>query len=246
MKRSLAVVDTSGLEPGAPRTIAESVYRRIRTDIVWGHLPPDAPLRSDGLREKYAVGISPLREALTRLATEGLVIGVEQKGFRVAPVTEHDVTDTMQTRFVVEKEALTASLKQGDLSWEISLFASFHALSSTAIPNAPGDAAENWARRHRQFHMALIAACGSTLQIELAGMLFDRAERHRVWALKLMLQTRSRLRRNVLAEHRSIYDAAVARNSKAAVDALGRHYEATADQVIAALQNGSRKRRKAG
>ena len=48
---------------GAPRTVTEATYQRLRQDIIWGRLPPDTPLRSDELRAAYAVGISPLREA---------------------------------------------------------------------------------------------------------------------------------------------------------------------------------------
>lgn len=246
MKRSLAVVETTGVETDVPRTVTESVYRRIRNDIVWGRLQPDAPLRSDELRETYDVGISPLREALTRLDAEGLVTSVEQRGFRVAPVTANDVSDTMETRLTIEKPALAKSIQRGDLGWESALVAGFHSLSRIEIPHGPGKDAEIWARHHRQFHMCLIAACGSPLQIELAGMLFDRAERHRVWALKLMLQTRSRQRRNIASEHRKIYDAAVARNAKAAVDALDYHYRTTADMVVAVLQSGTKRTRRAG
>jgi hypothetical protein len=68
-------------------------------------LAPGSPLRSDQLRARYDVGISPLREALTRLVSERLVTSVGQRGFRVAPLTAYDVEDTMMTRIVIEREA---------------------------------------------------------------------------------------------------------------------------------------------
>ncbi|MBF9234851.1 GntR family transcriptional regulator [Microvirga alba] len=243
MKRSLAIQPSAppGNSPetaeAAPKTLAEATYWRLRSDIVWGKLPPGSPLRSDELRAAYDVGISPLREALSRLAVEQLVTTVGQRGFRVAPITAADVLDVMETRLVIEREALTRSIKAGDLSWETNLVASFHSLSRLPIPHGPGNAAESWARHHRNFHMALLAACGSDWQLRLAGLLFDQAERYSmVRALKV---SAPKLTRDTISEHKQILDAALARNSKAAVAALEKHYRATTKQVLAALQLSS-------
>src|SRR5271170_4994951 len=139
MKRSVAEVHAINPDQtGVSRTIAESTYRRIRQDILWGRFVPGSPLRSDQLRARYGVGISPLREALTRLASERLVTTVGQRGFRVAPLTAYDVEDTMATRLVIEGEALARSMERGDIAWETSVVGAFHALSRHPIPKAPG------------------------------------------------------------------------------------------------------------
>src|ERR1700688_4805330 len=98
-----------------PRTIAESAYHRLRQDILWGQFAPGSPLRSDELRARYGVGVSPLREALMRLVSERLVTVVGQRGFRAAPLTAYDVEDTMATRLVIEGQALTRSIERGDM-----------------------------------------------------------------------------------------------------------------------------------
>jgi DNA-binding GntR family transcriptional regulator len=180
MKRSVAeAVPPEPDHNGVPRTIAESIYRRLRQDILWCRFAPGAPLRSDQLRARYGVGISPLREALTRLASERLVTAVGQRGFRVAPLTAYDVEDTMATRLVIEGEALTRSIERGDIVWETSVVAAFHALSRNPIPT-PGQSTEVWAVAHRRFHLALLSACGSRWHMQLADLLFDQAERHRI------------------------------------------------------------------
>ena len=67
MKRSVAEIHAIHPDQtGGSRTIAESAYRRIRQDILWGRFAPGSPLRSDELRARYGVGVSPLHEALTR------------------------------------------------------------------------------------------------------------------------------------------------------------------------------------
>jgi len=234
MKRSVAAgyLETAD-QNDAPRTIAESIYRRLRQDILWVRLAPGSRLRSDELRARYNVGISPLREALARLVSERLVTSVGQQGFRVAPLTVYDVEDTKATRIVIEREALARSIENGDIAWETALVAAFHALSRNPIPKEPGPATELWATHHRQFHMALLSACGSRWHMELAGLLFDQAERHRMLRVKFGPQTK--LKRDTVREHKRIFEAALSRDVKAAVRALERHYETTARQVAAVM-----------
>jgi GntR family transcriptional regulator, carbon starvation induced regulator len=234
MKRSVAEAhSTAPAHDDLPRTIAESIYRRIRQDILWVQLAPGAALRSDQLRARYNVGISPLREALTRLVSERLVTSVGQRGFRVAPLTAYDVEDTMQMRLLIERDALARSIENGDIAWETAVVASFHALSRNPIPTGPGAPTESWAIHHRQFHMALISACGSRWQMDLAGLLFDQAERHRMLRTKFAPQ--QKLRRDTMREHKQIFEATLARDVKAAIRALEKHYATTAKQVGAVL-----------
>lgn len=234
MKRSIVqVTESEAAGSDVPRTVAEAVYQRLREDIVWNRLPPNAALRSDELRATYGVGVSPLREALSRLVAEHLVTTVGQKGFRVAPVTAAGVVDIMETRLVIEKEALMRSLRGGDLAWETEVVASYHGLSRVAIPRGPGDDVESWARHHRRFHMSLLSACGSHWLFEFAKLLFDQAERHR--AIRARLVPRPKLNRDIAAEHKKIFEAVLARDAKAAVSALDGHYRKTAEHVTAAL-----------
>ncbi len=244
MKRSVTALHALDPNDGdAPRTVTESTYRRIRQDILWGHLAPGAPLRSDELRARYSVGISPLREALTRLSSERLVTAVGQRGFAVAPLTAEDVQDTAKTRIIIEREALTRSIQAGGIDWETAVVAAFHPLSRHVTPTKPGRETEIWARHHRQFHMALISACGSRWLIELAGLLFDQAERYRI--IRAAAASVAKLKRDIGREHKQIFEAAIARDAKAAVQALERHYDSTAAQAVAALNARSRLRRSA-
>lgn len=219
------------------KTVSEAVYRQFRQDILWGKLPPSAPLRSSELRHTYDVGISPLREALSRLASEKLVTLSGQRGFRVAPLTIEDVLDTMETRIILESEALARSIHSGSLEWETGVVSSFHALSRIEAPQGPGEKAESWAKHHRKFHMALIAGCGSRWVMTLAKSLFDHAERHRIIAIQDPAETR-----DTVTEHRRLMEATLAGNVKAAVAALDYHYRATADLVVKAITESEKQR----
>jgi DNA-binding GntR family transcriptional regulator len=223
---------------GEPRTLAEAVYRRLRNDILWGKLRPGTALKSDELRKNYSIGISPLREALSRLTSERLVTASGQRGFRVAPLTSEDVRDTMETRIVIEREALTRSIEVGDITWEKDIVASFHALSRIPIPESQGIHAETWAKHHRDFHMALLAACGSRWQSELAALLFDQADRHR--SVSVLIVTLERVQRDANKEHKEMMEAALARDASSAVKLLDLHYRTTAELLISVLERNSR------
>jgi DNA-binding GntR family transcriptional regulator len=236
MKRSIDSTSDAPtpIQDETPRTMAEIIYRKLRSDIVWGVLPPGAPLRSDELRAKYGVGISPLREALSRLMVERLVTTIGQRGFRVAPISAEDVLDVTETRLVVERAALAKSIERGDLKWETRIVAAFHALSKIPLPPARGsDLGESWASHHREFHMALLSGCGSPWQINLAGLLFDQADRFRLMPGAQV--NISKAGRDPADEHRRIMQATLGRNVEKALQALESHYRATTAQVIKSI-----------
>ncbi|MEW5422946.1 FCD domain-containing protein [Amorphus sp. 3PC139-8] len=218
----------------APKTIAESVYRRLRSDIIWGVLPPGAPLRSDDLRKRYDAGISPLREALSRLASERLVTSSGQRGFRVATIGADSVVDIMETRLVIECAALKRSIEIGDVAWETRIVAAHHALSRIPFPTSQGVEAEVWTAHHKTFHMALLSACQSEWQIYLASLLFDQAERFRV--LRAVKTATSGSSRDPAKEHQQIVDAVLNRDVENSIAALQMHYRATMDMALEALQ----------
>src|SRR3990172_5019394 len=82
-------------------TLASSVYERLRQDVLTGELLPGHKLRIDALRLRYGVGASPVREALNRLVSEGLVTLEDQKGFRVAPVSLDELRELTHTRCLI-------------------------------------------------------------------------------------------------------------------------------------------------
>lgn len=218
----------------APKTVSEQVYRMLRSDIVWGKLEPGSPLKSDELRRKYEVGISPLREALSRLATERLVTSAGQRGFRVAPIDEDSIVDISETRLIIECAALNRSIELGDVDWETRVVASHHALSRVPVPTSQGPEAEVWTARHRDFHTSLLSACGSEWLMYLAALFFDQAERFRI--VRAIKANHSNSGRDPAKEHQAIVDAALNRDARRAERALRKHYQTTTDFVLANLR----------
>jgi DNA-binding GntR family transcriptional regulator len=198
---------TSALNDGASPTLAGRVLALMRSDILELRLRPGAKLGFEALREKYDVGFSPLRESLSRLVVEGLVVGEDRRGFRVAPMTEEDYADLTMLRREIEVLAVTRSVERGSDVWEADLVRAFHhmSLATTVSRNYLAE----WSVRHQAFHEALVAACGSPRLIHLRRQLFDQFMRyHRIAPRHVW---RSAIHDT---EHKKILDAALARNTK--------------------------------
>ena len=86
-------------------TIGDRAYRRIRGDILQGRLAPGEKLKLDRLKEDYGVSVSTLREVLSRLSSEKLVVAEGQRGFEVAPVSVEELKDIASLRLLLEAGA---------------------------------------------------------------------------------------------------------------------------------------------
>ena len=208
---------TTGLleEPTkAGETVVSAAYTRLRQDIMNGALPPGQKLRFNALTETYGAGMGTLREALQRLAAEGLVGAEERKGFRVENLSAEQLADTMSVRILLEVEGLRRSIQFGDVEWEVEVLGSFRRLESWS--NAEGKRArsldDRWQIYHREFHRALISACRSPTLMALRDTVFARQERYSRIFLSSEVHHAAALMNN-MKEHRLIKDAALARDT---------------------------------
>lgn len=215
------------------RTLADYAYQRIRSDIVSGALPAGSKLRLEALSQQYEVGMSPLREALARLAGDALVVVEGQRGFWVASLSLADLDDVTRVRGLIETEALQLSIERGGPEWERAVDRSFEELSEAeARLSREGETAVPlWEDANRRFHEALVSACDSPWLKRLRHLLYQQSERYR----RISLIT-SGANRCVHEEHRAIHDAAVKRQTLKACRLTEEHLQRTAVQVRAALE----------
>jgi DNA-binding GntR family transcriptional regulator len=216
--------------------LTERAYRALRQAIVRGEFEPGARLRVEELSRRFAVSSSPLREALNRLSEQGLVRAVENRGFRVAPLTAAGVSDLARVRSLVECEALRDAIAHGDDRWEAQAVAAAHALAlvERRLGDEPRTLDDEWSARHREFHLSLYAGCSSPLLLDLADVLFDNAERYRRWAARWRQTPRRKH-----DEHQRLLKAVLARDADRAVEALRQHIAHTEQVVAAALAGGA-------
>ena len=209
-------------------TLGSSAYEAIRLDIMEGRFKPGEKLQFDALRERYGIGISPIREALSRLHSEGWVAREEQRGFRVAEISRSELLDVVKTRVMIEGLAVAEAIALQDVASEEGLVLAFHRLSKEHRLIDGKVRNTEWEKRHRQFHMALISGCKMKWIIQFCEQLFDVAERYR------LLSAARHPERSEMDEHRAILDAYVAGKADEVKALLMRHYQVTVDIILQA------------
>lgn len=209
-----------------PRSLTSTVFHLLRRSILFGQLEPGAKLKPGHLATQYRVSLSAIREALARLAAEGLLDSEDHRGFRVAKVSKEELLDLTQARIDLECTALRRSIELGDAAWEARVKAAY-----SALQGAEGKPLLMDQRRydsHLDFHLALLEACGSDWLLRLRGILFERAERYR-----LLSATYPKSRREVALEHKRLLDAVLKRDPDKACTILARHTMETTKTLLA-------------
>lgn len=211
------------------RSAISRVIDVLREDIVSVGVAPGSKLRIASLAEKYDANPGAVREALSRLVAEGLVVAEDQKGFRASPVSAELLTDIMETRIFIEVEALRKSIEYGDTNWEANLVAAAHRLAKAEQFAPGGSLSKGWRQLHRIYHRSIISACRSPTLLQVQGMLYSQTERYR--CLRGSLSSGGKKRSSV-SEHDRITAATLARDFPAASKALAEHYRKTVDLLI--------------
>ncbi len=198
-----------------------------------GMLPAESKLKTRNLAERFDVGLSPIREALSRLSSEGWVVQSDRRGFSVVSASIEELWDLNRARCMLNEAGLRESIEYGDAEWEETVLLSCIRISRL---QRPADLqitaeAEHWNKLHRAFHSSLVSACRSKRLVEYCEKLFDEIERYRRIGLTL-----GKACNNVADEHRAIADAAVARDPELAVSLLNKHFTTTVEQVDQAIQ----------
>lgn len=217
-------VETDETVVDGGESITTQAYRRLREDILFNFLKPAEKLRIDALRERYGLGTTPIREALSLLTSDGLVERFEQRGFRVAGATLDHFKDIHATRCWLEERALRESIAAATTDWEETIVLSHHRLSRAqrVRPHAGFLPSIDWEMLHRRFHIDLIANCPSPTLLRFCGQLYDLNIRYRYIAAATAYPAR-----NVEDEHRSIADAVISRDTDKAVALLTQHFRRT-------------------
>ena len=220
------------------KTLADRAYKAMREDLLGGRLAPGTRLRLGEIQLRYGLGMSPVREALMRLASEGLVLAEGQRGFSVASISLDELHDVTRTRERIEALAIRDAIAHGDVDWEANMMAAFHRLTHAPLPKSTEETAvaNAWEALHREFHQALVAACGSPWLLRLHTQLMEHSERYR--RVRLFHVTPSSvLVRDVHKEHEAIMKAALARDPDKACTLMEKHRRRTEKMVEAQWRN---------
>lgn len=204
----------------AHRSLTSLAHHRIREMVLSGELQPGTRIQIDVLRKKLDMGASPVREALSILSSEQLVVRNEQRGFWAPSISAEDFAILLETRCRVEGLAFADAIRCGGPDWEERIVLLQYRLN--ALDRATKN--KEWEIAHREFHAALIAACPSQYLLNFCAQLYDLAVRYRNVARSAAYPARK-----ITEEHSMISEAALARDTDRAVALLIDHYRKTGD-----------------
>ena len=224
---------TSTQEDASTDSFAGQVVSQLKQDILNGYFAPGEKLRMARLKERNLVGVSPLREALSQLIVEQLVVVENQRGFRVHPISKAELSDIYHTRAHIEALCVRLAIEKGDDAWEAGILASAHQLKKAApllsesLANANNleDARHSitqWEALHHNFHSAITSGCQSPALLDVRRGLYEKASRYRNLWLKQHMVNNQVFDANQ-KDHDALMNALLERNTELACQLVYEH-----------------------
>ena len=199
---------------------AAQILDSLTNDIIQGEYSPGQKLHIKTLKDRYNVGTSPLREALSQLIAKDLVVSENQRGFYVSDISIDDLTDIYLARAKIESLCIEMAIEKGDDFWEANLIAASHRLNKYS-KSKKIDMLE-WQNRHAAFHEALVVGCMSPRLFQIRDSLFEKSTRYRNLWLRENVTNSASLKINQ-NEHAALMILALERDKKGAKRLIESH-----------------------
>lgn len=218
------------LDEWAPSLLKAQLYGRLLVDIIIGVLPPGETLDENVLARRYVGGLAGIRDALARLALEGLVVRKARVGTTVAPLDLVEVRDAFEARRLVEIHCAGLAASQG----------SDEAVAAIRATLAKGEAAiaaddnRALAEMDEAFHVAVATASGNRTLAKMVVTLHHQTARYWLSTMTLPSHDESLA---ALREHRALADAIAARDADRARAEMARVLGEFPDDVKRSLES---------
>lgn len=195
-------------------TLWERVHRYLRQEILANRLPPGTELQELALAESLGVSRGPIREALGRLAAEGLVTIRPRRGAVVSSLSKEEFLEAYQVREALEMLAMRLAVPR----MTPELLERLNGLVAEMADCAARDDVDGFFEANAAFHGAFVDASGNSRLRETYRQLVQQMGRYRRRSLAL----RGSLKRSI-AEHRTILRAVASGNTERAAHLLSEH-----------------------
>jgi DNA-binding GntR family transcriptional regulator len=199
-------------------TKSDYAYTRIREGILTGEFGPGSVLNQAELAKTIGLSTTPLREALRRLDSEGLIELGAHRDARVAPLTAEEARDLLEVRRSLDPlaAALAAERRTKD---DIRIMRQ----AASGLEPLLSNPTVNDLVAHRRFHTAVYTSSHNDLLIATLDALWDKADRYRRLGLQLVHSQDDREEKS--QEHAELLDAVIRGDSAAAANVMQRHID---------------------
>lgn len=202
-------------------TKAEAAFDEIRSRILTGEIPPGSELNQEQLASSLGLSITPVRESLRRLESEGFILlDRGKRTLTVAPLSRKEAQELYRVRALLDPVAaeLATHLMSPDEAQEVVSIA-----AGIRTPNPIARLTEN-----RRFHRAIYSRCGNAVLVTILDSLWDRTDRYRFVAV---IDTSHEAQADI--EHDQIAQALLAGDAATVAHLMRHHVEVTLDTIEA-------------
>lgn len=195
----------------AAMTKADLAYTRIRQQILTGELAPDADLDQEGPAANLGLSTTPVREALRRLESEGLVLIRAHRVATVSPLSYETMVNVYEMRLLLDPSAVASAATRitAEEGGMLRALAADHPRSADPVVHL------NWNRR---LHRSVYAACGNPILTGILDTLWDMSDRYRM----IMVRDQE-LSRSVRQDHFAIVSAVADKHADRAARLMYEH-----------------------
>ncbi len=205
--------------------LRDNLYESIRNEIIGCRLSPGEELREQDLAERFKVSRQPVREALLRLESEGLILVRARQGYQVKPISLRDARDLFRFRLALEPACLAEAIETATAA-EMAALDAFRSF----------EVGDSFIDYNRGFHHTLAGLSGNARMAATTCDLIDQADR----LVRISLGAiKGRNPALLVAEHGDIIDAVQRRDARAARKLISAHVAGAERRVLAALSRSA-------
>lgn len=209
-------------------SLTEEAYAVLKHEILTLQLPPGSKLAPNDLKVRFNTGAAPIREALSRLAGEGLVKAESQRGFWVAPVSVDDLEQLGSLRIMLEVAAFRHAMQNERAKFQEELssaWARFQKVGQRAGEDTPLN--DSWEMRHRAFHFAFFSGYRLPTTLGIFENVYERFDRYR----RLGVSKKGALA-GVIDDHSKLLEFVIAGEIDSGIVLIQRHVSDVVEIVI--------------
>ena len=210
-------------------TKAEAVYRETRWRIISGAIPPGTAVNQAELAAEFGVSQTPVREALLRLESEGLVVFVAHSMVRVSPLDLQELDELYAIR--VNLDSFAGQLAAANCTPEDVV-----RLKGLLASNTGADLGERL-HRNLEFHRSIYRASGNKQLTRLLDQLWDRTERYRIVLVANEADSQQYQRSHSDDDHWAIATALFEGDGEKVAGLLRRHVQESHDLIRSMLED---------
>lgn len=226
---------TAKLRRGPARmpTRTEASVEEVRSLILRGVLRPGTVLKQEELAAQIGVSTTPLREALRRLAADGLVTLSAHREARVARISVAQARDVFEARLPLDELAVQFAAKRYDAADKSRILALAKHLSPVVSVHPAADL-----RRNRELHRAIYAASHNPTLVAILDRLWDDSDRYRLINAHISLD-RKPAQDHAYPEHMQLVELVLERDAEAAGGLMRKHVQSSLEWLESAVSDSS-------